>query len=161
MSSLSYKLRLWQEDDREFLFALLKETMYESITATLGWDEIWQRDNFEQRLTAQIVEVIEVQSLSVGSLWWEWLPESLYLHQLSILPSYQGRGLGTALIEKTLSRAKQQDKNVTLSVLEANPRAKELYERLGFIVTRVESPFIRMTSDIDRGQSTPCNSHNI
>jgi ribosomal protein S18 acetylase RimI-like enzyme len=33
---------------------------------------------------------------------------------------------------------------VTLSVVSANPRAKQLYERLGFEVTGEEPPFIRM-----------------
>jgi ribosomal protein S18 acetylase RimI-like enzyme len=33
---------------------------------------------------------------------------------------------------------------VTLSVLEVNPRARQLYERLGFEVTAFEAPFFRM-----------------
>ena len=33
---------------------------------------------------------------------------------------------------------------VVLSLLEANPRARPLYERLGFQVTALESPFVRM-----------------
>ena len=36
---------------------------------------------------------------------------------------------------------------IVLSVLSANPRARDLYERLGFRVTGVEPPFIRMRHD--------------
>ncbi len=33
---------------------------------------------------------------------------------------------------------------VALSVVSANPRARSLYERLGFSVTKTEPPFVRM-----------------
>ena len=37
-----------------------------------------------------------------------------------------------------------------LSVVEANPRARQLYERLGFRVTAWDDPFFRMQRDLDR-----------
>lgn len=36
---------------------------------------------------------------------------------------------------------------VTLSVLAVNPRARQLYERLGFQVTACDAPFFRMRHD--------------
>ena len=37
---------------------------------------------------------------------------------------------------------------IVLSVLSANPRARVLYERLGFRVTGIEPPFTRMRRDV-------------
>jgi hypothetical protein len=47
------------------------------------------------------------------------------------------------VIEQGASRALP----IVLSALSANPRARDLSERLGFRVTGVEPPFIRMRHD--------------
>ena len=50
-----------------------------------------------------------------------------------MLPAYQGRGIGTALIMALVTEANQQRVPLTLQVLKVNP-ARRLYERLGFVV---------------------------
>jgi RimJ/RimL family protein N-acetyltransferase len=49
---------------------------------------------------------------------------------------YQGKGIGTALVNKVLDVADNWLflERVELEVLETNPRAQALYERLGFLV---------------------------
>lgn len=56
------------------------------------------------------------------------------LVDISILPAYQNRGIGTTLIEQLKEEAAQQVnvKGIRLSVLHTN-RAVQLYERLGFV----------------------------
>lgn len=63
------------------------------------------------------------------------------------MPDYQGQGLGTAVILDVIGQAASRRLPVELSVVPANPRAKHLYERLGFVVTSIESPFIQMRQD--------------
>lgn len=118
--------------------------MREVIEKTWGWDEAWQRTDFERRLAAYMVSIIEAEDRAAGSLWLEWIPDSLYIHEVQILPEFQGKGLGTAVVQDVLEQGARRKLPVTLSVVPANPRAKRLYERLGFEVTSVEPPFIRM-----------------
>lgn len=55
---------------------------------------------------------------------------------LGIKEEYRGRGLGTYLIENLIKKYKGEHSNYVLDVSEENPRAKSLYERLGFKVTK-------------------------
>ena len=118
--------------------------MREVIEKTWGWDEGWQRTDFERRLAAYLVSIIEAEGRAAGSLWLEWKTDSLYIHEVQILPEFQGKGLGTAIVQGVIEQGARRTLPVTLSVVPANPRAKRLYERLGFEVTHVEPPFIRM-----------------
>jgi ribosomal protein S18 acetylase RimI-like enzyme len=140
-------LRPASEHDREFLFALHRATMRDLIEQTWGWDEAWQRAEFERRLEEYSVSVIESGSHPVGSLWLEQRPDSLYIHDLQVAPPRQGRGVGTAVIESVIEQGAGRGLPIVLSVLTANPRALRLYERLGFRVTGVEPPFIRLRHD--------------
>ncbi|RQS06116.1 N-acetyltransferase [Burkholderia sp. Bp8991] len=54
-----------------------------------------------------------------------------HVHQIQILPSRQGRGIGEAVLRELLSEAAREPVPVSLSVLHGNP-ARRLYERLGF-----------------------------
>ena len=121
--------------------------MRDVIEQTWGWDEAWQRADFEKRFEVCAVSIIEAGARSVGSLWLEQRPDSLYIHELQVTPPQQGRGIGTAVIEMVIEQGASRGLPIVLSVVPANPRARDLYERLGFRVTCVEPPFIRMRHD--------------
>lgn len=146
-SGMEVQLRPGSAADRDFLYALHCTTMREVIEQTWGWDDAWQRADFERRRAAYLVSIIEVDDRDVGGLWLEWRPDSLYIHELQVLPEFQSKGIGTAVLGKVIEQASDRRLPVTLSVVAANPRAKALYERLGFNVTGVEAPFIRMRHD--------------
>ena len=141
---MEYGLRLASESDRAFLYALHCTTMHEVIEKTWGWDEAWQRSDFDRRFAEYLVWIIERDSRPAGSLWLEWKPDSLYIHELQILPDFQGKGIETAVLQNVIEQGASRGLPVSLSVVPANPGAKRLYERLGFEVTGVEPPFIRM-----------------
>lgn len=60
--------------------------------------------------------------------------EEVALAHLSITPDFRGKGFGTKLID--LLKEKSEIKHFVLDVSEENPRAKDLYKRLGFVVTK-------------------------
>ena len=63
--------------------------------------------------------------------------EEIVLAHLAILPSLRGQGLGTLLIDALMKKVNASSANkYVLDVSEENPRAKALYERLGFVTTR-------------------------
>lgn len=51
---------------------------------------------------------------------------------VAIKPDFQGRGIGTGLVEALLSGAQSRYKQIVLSVREHNP-AYRIYQRLGFV----------------------------
>ena len=57
--------------------------------------------------------------------WW-------YLAHIYIKPEYRSLGIGSAIIKKDIA---EHDK-ILLQVMKSNPRAKKLYESLGFVVTQ-------------------------
>lgn len=57
-----------------------------------------------------------------------------YLAFIAVAPRYQGMGLGSALLEHTLSRVDQQGMPAYLE--NSNPKNARLYERAGFSVTK-------------------------
>jgi ribosomal protein S18 acetylase RimI-like enzyme len=105
--------------------------MRQVIEETWGWDEAWQRNDFDRRFGECAVSIIEREGRPAGALWLESKPDSIYVHELQVLPEYQGLGIGTTVIRHLIDGASSKNVSVTLSVLAANPRAKRLYERLG------------------------------
>jgi len=59
-----------------------------------------------------------------------------YLAHLAVLPELRGRGVGRALINHLIGRARDAGRRrITLDVAASNPRAEALYQRAGFRVT--------------------------
>jgi ribosomal protein S18 acetylase RimI-like enzyme len=57
----------------------------------------------------------------------------LNIHDLAVLPTHRGRGIGTQLLQAAEAIARSRDCCVmSLEVLEENQRALRLYERYGF-----------------------------
>jgi len=62
------------------------------------------------------------------------------LHNLGVSPDSRGKGYGQQMIEDFLINEKKVNtKHVCLDVAATNPRAKQLYQRLGFVVTKQRS----------------------
>ena len=56
------------------------------------------------------------------------------IHNICVVPKYRGKGYGTQIIEEIVKKVCQNKriKQVGLIVDQSNPRAKKLYESLGF-----------------------------
>lgn len=69
----------------------------------------------------------------------------LLLETIAVDASARGRGIGSRLIEAVLAYASESGFcAVALEVVDTNPGAQRLYERMGFAPTRVERvPFLR------------------
>ena len=118
--------------------------MREAIDSTWGWDEAWQRTDFEARFERCEVSIIEVNGRAIGALWLERRPAELYVTDLQVLPELQGCGVGTAVSREIIAKAATLGIPVALEVLRVNHRAQRLYERLGFRVTATSDTSIHM-----------------
>ena len=77
--------------------------------------------------------VIEIDGERAGRLRVVRAPDHVELAGIQLLPAHQGHGIGTHLVEQIVTDARKAGLPVRLSVEKDNPRARVLYERLGFV----------------------------
>jgi len=66
--------------------------------------------------------------------------DEIYLDGIAVLAGVRGRGIGTRLLAEVTDIARRHGKSfVRLDVVDTNPRAQALYERVGYRVTKVQS----------------------
>src|SRR6476620_10353936 len=99
---MNYQLRLALESDKPFLYGLHCITMRRHIEVTWGWDEEWQRNDFQQRFARYTVSVIETDGESIGSLWLEEMAAALYIADIQVLPAWQRHGIGSAVLRRVI-----------------------------------------------------------
>ena len=116
--------------DVPFLLRLRKLTMTvhlqrvaEPTDDETHYQRIWS--NFEN------ARILCVGTESIGFLKLTRTSGDWYLHQIQILPTHQGKGIGKAVLDEVLVQARREGATVSLSVLHGNP-ARRLYERMGF-----------------------------
>jgi len=139
-----FQLRPADANDYNFLYELHAATMKPSIEATWGWNEAWQLDYFRQHFDPSRRQIVQVEGQDIGAISIESHPDELYLALIEILPAYQGRGLGTALIRDFIQAAQDVDRPAVLHVLKANHAAHRLYQRLGFVTIAEEEVKYKM-----------------
>jgi GNAT superfamily N-acetyltransferase len=141
--ALDLRLRPVENSDDEFIFLVTRETLGKYV------DEIWDwRDDQQQRLQDEwlartLVQIVELEHERIGYLAIEEHADHILVNRIALLPPWQGRGIGTALMRTIIENAEQREVPVRLNVFLSNP-ARGLYERLGFRTTSVEPPRIFM-----------------
>ncbi len=107
------------------------------------WRQFWpEPPNYEDRLQTKIESAMDLVILAendgkiVGTVmggndgWWGWI------YRLAVDPNYQGQGIAGHLLDKILSRLREQNVNyVNLIVPPANINMLRLAESLGFEIT--------------------------
>jgi GNAT superfamily N-acetyltransferase len=123
------------EDDRDFAFLVTEETMRTYVEQTFGsWDGDAQRQRFDGFFDTATYRVIVVDSVRAGILAVEDGPSEMFLAKIFLRPPFQRRGIGSVLIRELIEQARAARKPLRLRVLRVNP-ARNLYERLGFLIT--------------------------
>lgn len=142
-----WSLRAARPDDEPFLFALHRDAMRDYVQATWGWDEDWQRANFEATYAperqAVIVHGAGPASRDVGriSMTRHW--RKIMLRDVELLAPERNHGVGTAMVAAVLNLARESNRYVELRVLSCNP-AQRLYARMGFRIIDDDGARLRM-----------------
>ncbi len=93
------------------------------------------------RMQSMVSSVIEVNGEIVGYQISTAIGASGHLARLAVLPSFQGSGLGRALVEQLLADLDRQGiRHVTVNTQNDNQTSLALYTRLGFQLTGDEYP---------------------
>lgn len=128
----AWSLRPATADDRGFLLDLNRAAFRPSVERVWGWDDDEQVEYFDARFDPARRQIVQVDGVDAGEVSVEEREGEIYLARIALLPVWQGRGIGTSIVESLLARGLAEDKAVVLEVLHENPRAAALYERLGF-----------------------------
>ncbi len=96
------------------------------------WDEEEQDAYFDNAWPLHEHDMLEVDGATLGYVAIEFGTDAVDVHELVLHPSYQGRGIGTRLLNETVDQARRLRLPVRIQVLLKNDRAARLYQRLGF-----------------------------
>ncbi len=134
-------------EDEEFLFDLYASTRRAELAAW-GWPQQQQDWFLQMQFRAQqlsyhtqfphsehsIMTLDAPLGRSLGRLWVARTGEALCLVDITLLPEYRDRQIGSRLIQGLIHEANQAQIPLRLHVLKSNP-ALRLYQRLGGIQT--------------------------
>ena len=95
------------------------------------WDETLQDRLFEEKWIPHQFEIVLCDVNPCGFLSIEDCPDHISVSEIVITPQFQGRGIGSRLLNEEIQRGRETQSPLRLQVLKAN-RAIELYRRLGF-----------------------------
>jgi len=109
----------WQEGQRE---------------AFVKWQFDLQRREYDARYPGAEYDVILVDDQPAGRIWIGRDAEEIHLLDIVVLPEFQNRGVGGALLKSLIDESKQSGRPLRHMVFIMNTDALRFYERLGFMV---------------------------
>jgi GNAT superfamily N-acetyltransferase len=137
-------LRPVTPDDDVFLLSVYDSTRAEELAqaqwqpgqreAFVRWQFDLQRKEYEARFPEAEYYVIWIADEPAGRIWIGEDQKQIRLLDIALLPQFQNRGAGTALLHWLIEKAKASGKPLRHMVFMLNQDAHRFYERLGFAV---------------------------
>ena len=134
-------LRPVSSSDRDFLLHVYASTREEEL-APVPWTDAQKAAFIEQQFEAQdrhyrehyagaSLDVVEWDGAPAGRLYVARWSDEIRIIDITLLPEFRGRGIGTRLLRGLLDEAARARRRVSIHVEKHNP-ALRLYARLGF-----------------------------
>jgi len=136
---MNYSYRQASPTDKKVIFDIYRLVMREFIEEIWGWNEEWQRDDFNKHFVPENVNVVYFDSNLIGYSQVDVQSNHKHLRMLVIHPAYQRNGIGSKLLYLFISSQKDMATKLSLDVFKINTIAKEFYEKSGFTVERETS----------------------
>ncbi|WP_353849326.1 GNAT family N-acetyltransferase [Xanthomonas oryzae] len=103
-----------------------------------------QRTHYRQQFADADFLIVQANGLSIGRLYLHRATAHHTLVDISLLPDWRGKGIGSQLIAHAQARARDAGCALSLHVLHANPAAQRLYVRLGFVAGNSTQTHLQM-----------------
>ena len=130
-------------DDDEFLLALYGSTREEELAQVpwaegqkdqfLRWQYELQRSEYQTRFPDAEYYIVLMDDQPAGRIWIGRDEQQIRLLDIALLPEFQNRGAGTALLRRLMDQAKESGKALRHMVFVLNNDGLRFYERLGFV----------------------------
>lgn len=147
-------LRPVTKDDEPFLLALYGSTRDEELSQIqwgegqrelfLRWQFDLQQREYYSRFPDGRYELIVVDGHAAGRFWTGSDETQIRLLDIALLPEFQKRGVGTALLKELIKEAQQVGKPLRHMVFVLNDNAHRFYERLGFVLIDEQGAYKHM-----------------
>lgn len=139
--AVGFTLRPEREDDTPFLMRLYASTRADEMKL-IDWDEAQkqaflasqfqaQRHHYRTYIADCAFDVIDQDGAPAGRLYVDARPSRLHIVDISLMPAWRGRGVGTAILQALKKAAADSGRGLGIMVEKFNP-ALRLYRRLGF-----------------------------
>lgn len=131
--------------DFDLTFAIKKVSGGGYIRDAFGWDERVQIGFHERQFSPDNAHLVLLNGTTVG-----WISvfdheDSVTIGELYVLPEFQSRGIGTAVLAEVIAHARRRAVPFEPPCVKINDGARRLYERLGFRAREEDGPFLHMT----------------
>lgn len=121
------------ESDRDFFRKTHHAAYRRRIEPMFGWDESAQKIYANKEFDERNPHIILQGEDRAGVVGWQDHDDHILFGPIYILPEFQGKGLGTAILQKFIAQSEAEKKEIRLRTLLTNTAAKEFYEKLGFV----------------------------
>ena len=136
---MNIALRQAMDRDKVELYALYKDAMQGHIETIWGWDEEWQRDDFEKSFASCDTQVVEVDSELAGYIQTESRENNLHIRMIVLGQGFRYKGVGKMLINRMKLKAAHSGRALQLSVFKVNNRAFKFYKSNNFAIKSEDS----------------------
>lgn len=131
-NQLELNRRTAQKEDTEFARQAHHRAYHDVVVKQFGeWSDEAQDKFFESAWTSSKHEIIYANGKPCGYFSMDESDDAITLHELVLLPEFQGQGIGSRILSEAIGIAKSKNIPANLQVLKEN-KAAELYRKLGF-----------------------------
>ena len=146
-----FVLRAAIDSDRSWMASLYASTRAAEM-AVVPWPELVKQLFLDQQFALQHqhylghypdTDYLVIQTVGgepVGRYYLQRTPPDHLLVDISLFPRWRGQGIGTILIRQSQIEAATLGRGMRLHVMQSNPAAQRLYERLGFVAGSADAP---------------------
>ena len=127
-----YRLVKATINDADFFYDVKKTVLKGYIEKIWGWDEDFQLQFHQENYNFLNTYMIQCERIYIGTVEIKEEENRIFICSLYLLPVYQGKGIGSAIINQYVNKAADTEKRIELEVLKLNVNAIRLYERIGF-----------------------------
>jgi ribosomal protein S18 acetylase RimI-like enzyme len=150
-------------EDDQFVYQLAYQVIHDQLYAWL-WDPGMRNTLLDLQVQSKLGSyaathphadraIIMLDDQPVGYMIIDRSGEFYDLVDISIVPKHRGAGIGARLILALCMEAEMMRKNVRLYVSVSNPRAADLYKRLGFrVIEDLQTDLLMERAPGDRAQ---------
>ena len=162
------RLRAVEPADEDFLLQVYAASRADEL-ALVPWDEEQKRAFIRQQFEAQHAQyyqrfpdaeysIILYRDQPVGRFWIGRTPEQIRLLDIAILPEFQNRGVGAALLKTLLAESERTNLPLRHMVFKLNTAALRFYARFGFSQIEDVGSHIHMERRPSAAAETPSDA---
>jgi GNAT superfamily N-acetyltransferase len=145
---MKIELRPATSIDIPFIYDVTEAAMRDHVERTFGpWIPDIQQEIINRSFDPTTHQIIVVDGNPAGVLASQTFDAHIQLEKLYLSPDFQGRGIGTRLVQSLIKSATELSKPIRLRVLGGNTAAQCFYARLGFVVDHVTPERVFMEHD--------------